>query len=219
MSKDIAGDSRVKNLGRKRLKNKNGILTILLITLTALTAITFWYFLVTKKENAKNEIANREITEIVYGEVYSFIEQGTRSGYIKFIDEESYLAMPSTKSPEASFGDAETYDIIFIEGKCSFLNEKFYLGESVKVMSLSFYDQDSLDKNSYDEIFVSTEPNLTDFENGSIEQNKNQWVYRRKINDIEYNFPLERSKKDIPNSTNEFLKKYKKADTNRSSSE
>lgn len=117
------------------MKKKIGLLSILLITLTA---ITLWYFLVTKNENVRNEIAKREITEIVYGDVYTFTEEGSRSGYIKIIDGENYVAMPGTKSPEDSFGDGETYEIIFIEGRYSKSNEKFYLGKSVMDTRLFF---------------------------------------------------------------------------------
>ena len=84
----------------------------------------FIVFFSDEKESAKNEIAKREITEIVYGDVYTFTEEGSRYGYIKIIDGENYVAMPGTKSPEDSFGDGETYDIIFIEGRNSKSNEK-----------------------------------------------------------------------------------------------
>ncbi|MGG5369409.1 hypothetical protein [Enterococcus sp. AZ196] len=201
------------------MKRKSGMFPILLITIVALASITFWYFLVTKKENKKNEIMNREITEIVYGEVYTFSEEGNKSGYIKFIDGENYLAMPSTKSPEDSFGDGETYDIIFIEGKYSKNNEKFYLGKSVIDTRIFFEDEEGLKKNRYDEIYTITKPNLIDFETGSIEKKEKQWIYRRNSSNGYVEYPLVRSKKDIPNSTEEFLKKYKPVDKASSLSE
>lgn len=201
------------------MNKKTGLLPILLITIIALTAITLWYFLVTKKEINKNEFINSEITKIVHGEVYTFSERGLMPGYIKFIDEENYVAIPRANSPEDSFGDGETYDIIFIEGKCEHSEGKFYLGKSVKSTMLSFSDEKGLDSKQYDEMYVSVKPNAIDFKNGSIEQNANQWVYHRMSNIGEVDFPLERSKKNLPNSTNEFLKKYQKVDKDSSSNE
>lgn len=201
------------------MNKKTGLIPILLITITALMAITFWYFLVTKKEIAKNEFINSEIKEIVFGEIYTFQEKGSMPGYIKFLDEENYVALPGTNPPEDSFGDGETYDIIFIEGKCEHTDGKFYLGKSVKDTMLSFYDEKGLNSKRYIGIYESTEQSMIDFETGTIEQKENQWVYRRNSSNGYVEYPLERSKKNVPNSTNEFLKKYKKADQASSSSE
>ncbi|MBO0451873.1 hypothetical protein [Candidatus Enterococcus murrayae] len=201
------------------MSKKTGLLPIFLVTIIVLTVITFWYFLVTKKEIAKNEFINSEIKEIVFGEIYTFQEKGSMPEYIKFLDEENYVAIPGTNAPEDSFGDGETYDIIFIEGKYSYSNGKFYLGKSVKDTMLSFYDEKGLNSNRYVGIYKSAKPSTIDFETGSIEKKEKQWVYRRNSSNGNVEYPLERSKNDIPNSMDEFLKKYKKVDEVSSSRE
>lgn len=159
------------------------------------------------------------VEEIKYGEVYTFSQKGKQPAYIKFIDADNYVAVPRVKSPEDSFEDADTYDIIFIEGKYSLVEDKYLLAEKVHSTTLSFDNEENLNSNKYTEMYESNEPSAIDFKTGSVKEREGAWVYRRNSNNGYVEYPLERSKKNLPNSTEEFLKNYKKADEVSSPSE
>ena len=75
-----------------------------------------------------------------------------------------------------------------------------------------FNDDIELKNREYDEKYVSEKPGEMSFEKGKIVKKDKFWIYDREINNTHVASRLKKSQKSIPNSTDEFLSGYKKAE-------
>lgn len=116
------------------------------------------------------------IEKIEFNQVYSYKEDDDsqkEASFIKFIDDSHYVARLSGYTPEKSFGDGESYEIVFLEGRYKKSNHMIILGEDFKEVRLTFSSQENLEKKIFKSYYERTKSDKEDsgfysFERGKI---------------------------------------------------
>lgn len=168
----------------------------------------------------KNSESNKRLIGQVYTYDYS-VEKLNSPSYIKFLDNEHYVAYLGFDSEE-SFGDGEPYSLIFLEGTYKKTKNEFFLGTNFSRVTLLIPTKQDLKEKKYQRVYKLskndfTEQELSSFERGRIKKRAGvwqfQWRTKNNTEPVKYNYgwvKLKKSKKKIPNSIDDLLKEYKK---------
>lgn len=192
------------------------LLSISLILISALVYI----FRAPVSKVVKSSLTTVEyVSEIEYGEVYVYKQVETPS-YIKFLDSKHYVAWPTVRF-ESDLDEGPLFN--FVEGVYEEKNGNYYLGQKIRMATISFSTRDDYDNREYEglpRIDYEVDNRFIPFTNTPILKKDGEYWYTWEVGDWKEGdkekpsgirtgeTKLEKTNKKIPNSIEDFLSQY-----------